>query len=340
MADANDSNDFLRVVDFVDDAVIAETDAPAFTLGQFFATGRSGVFLQCPYLEFSDGKLLGGQISQFSLGSRQDEKAVAHFLERFISAMAWSNGTGVSPDASASSNARISSSSSSSSRSFSYSSMPITTAIFSPFSLVRNCVGSFISSPAEEVYSRRLEGAITERRTCVGTAHQISLFVAGGGYFEDGEEGFLRDVDLADALHALLAFFLFFEEFAFTADVAAVALGQNVFANGRDRLARDHATANCRLNRHLEHLPRNQFAQAGHQVAAALVRLLAMANHGQRVHRFAAHQNVELDQVGFDVTREVIIERSVAARNRFQPVVKIEHDFVQRQFVGEHDARR
>mgnify|MGYP001444084738 CR=1 FL=1 len=39
------------------------------------------------------------------------------------------------------------------------------------------------------------------------------LFVAG---FEDGHEGFLWDVDRADALHALLAFFLLFEEFAFT----------------------------------------------------------------------------------------------------------------------------
>jgi hypothetical protein len=37
MANADDSKDFLRVVDFVDHAVIAETDAPAFTLGQFFA---------------------------------------------------------------------------------------------------------------------------------------------------------------------------------------------------------------------------------------------------------------------------------------------------------------
>ena len=35
----------------------------------------------------------------------------------------------------------------------------------------------------------------------------------------------------------------------------------------------------------------------------------------------------------------MIIQRSVAARNAFQPVVKIQHDFVQRQFVGEHDAR-
>ena len=33
---------------------------------------------------------------------------------------------------------------------------------------------------------------------------------------EDGEEGFLRDFDAADLLHALLALLLFFEELAFT----------------------------------------------------------------------------------------------------------------------------
>src|SRR6266849_882366 len=229
-----------------------------------------------------------------------------------ISEIASSRGIGTSPEALASAQARISSSSSNSSRSFSYSSISIMTAILSPFSLVKNRVGFFIAS----------------------------LLIACRGDFQNGEEGFLGDIDLADALHALLAFFLFFEEFALTRDVAAVAFGQNVFANGRDGFARDHAAANRGLNGHLEHLPRNQFAQARHQVAPALVRLFAMANHGQRVYRLATHQNVELDEVRFAVASKVIIERGVAARNGFQPVVKIEDDFVERQFVGEHDARR
>ena len=33
--------------------------------------------------------------------------------------------------------------------------------------------------------------------------------------FQHGQEGFLRDFDFADALHALFAFFLFFQQFAF-----------------------------------------------------------------------------------------------------------------------------
>lgn len=42
--------------------------------------------------------------------------------------------------------------------------------------------------------------------------------------FEDGQEGFLRNFDRADLLHALFALFLFFEQLALTRDVAAVTL--------------------------------------------------------------------------------------------------------------------
>jgi hypothetical protein len=47
VANANDSNDLLGVVDFVNDAVIAEANTPTFSVGQFIAPDRSGVLLQC-----------------------------------------------------------------------------------------------------------------------------------------------------------------------------------------------------------------------------------------------------------------------------------------------------
>src|SRR5204863_8905268 len=71
-------------------------------------------------------------------------------------------------------------------------------------------------------------GSKEEGRTVKQILHpngEELLVVVGGSYFENGEEGFLRDVHLADALHAALAFFLFFEEFAFAGNVATVALG-------------------------------------------------------------------------------------------------------------------
>src|SRR5713101_2658618 len=223
-------------------------------------------------------------------GGRRAEPRMAtlntiHLRFFSISEIASSRGIGTSPEALASAQARISSSSSNSSRSFSYYSISIMTAILSPFSLLKNRVGFFIAS----------------------------LLIACRGDFQNGEEGFLGDIDLADALHALLAFFSFFEEFAFAGDVAAVALGQNVFANGRDGFARDHAAANRGLDRHFKHLPRNQFSQACHQVAPALRRKVAMDDQRQRVHRFAGDQHIQFDKVGFPVVGKMVVERSVTA---------------------------
>ena len=65
-------------------------------------------------------------------------------------------------------------------------------------------------------------------------------------------ERFLRDVDAADALHALFAFFLFLQQLAFAGDVAAVAFGGDVFADGLDRLAGDDFAADRGLQGNLE----------------------------------------------------------------------------------------
>src|SRR5213594_298911 len=47
-------------------------------------------------------------------------------------------------------------------------------------------------------------------------------------HLENGQEGFLRDFDLAQSLHALFPFFLLFEQFPFASDVSAVTLGYDV----------------------------------------------------------------------------------------------------------------
>src|SRR5580658_6059763 len=85
------------------------------------------------------------------------------------------------------------------------------------------------------------------------------------------QEGLLRNIDLPNAFHAFLAFFLFFQEFALAGDIAAVALGNDVLADGAYGLARDHFGADGRLDGNFEHLPRNQFAHLADQRAAALI---------------------------------------------------------------------
>src|SRR5690242_6799223 len=73
---------------------------------------------------------------------------------------------------------------------------------------------------------------------------------------EHGQEGLLRNVHLADPLHALLAFFLLFQQLALAADIASIALGDDVLADGGDGLSRDDLASDGRLNGDLEHLPR------------------------------------------------------------------------------------
>jgi len=73
-------------------------------------------------------------------------------------------------------------------------------------------------------------------------------------HLEGGDEGGLRDFDLAELAHPLFALLLLFEELAFAGHVAAIAFGQHVLAQGLDGLARDDAAADRRLDRYREEL--------------------------------------------------------------------------------------
>src|SRR5512139_1304127 len=75
---------------------------------------------------------------------------------------------------------------------------------------------------------------------------------------QDGQERFLWDFDTADRLHPFLPFFLFFQQFPFPRDVAAVALGCHVFLHRPDGLPGDDFVPYRCLNGDFKHLPRNQ----------------------------------------------------------------------------------
>src|SRR5216684_4551640 len=74
---------------------------------------------------------------------------------------------------------------------------------------------------------------------------------------EHRHECFLRDLDRTHPLHPSLSFFLLLEQLALAGDVAPVALGQDILAHRRYRLARDHLTADGRLDRHFVQLAGN-----------------------------------------------------------------------------------
>src|SRR5437867_3673502 len=93
---------------------------------------------------------------------------------------------------------------------------------------------------------------------------------------EDGEEGLLRDLHAADALHALLARLLLLEELALPRDVAAVTLREHVLAQRPDGLTGDHLRAHGRLHRHVEQLSRDELAELVDQQPPLAGRPVAM----------------------------------------------------------------
>src|SRR3982751_2468203 len=93
---------------------------------------------------------------------------------------------------------------------------------------------------------------------------EMARALASAVHLQRGDEGFLRDVDLAELPHLLLAFLLLLQKFALTSDVAAVALCGDVLAQGADGFTRDHLAADRRLDRDLEHVRRGQLLHPSH----------------------------------------------------------------------------
>src|SRR5579872_6635130 len=94
------------------------------------------------------------------------------------------------------------------------------------------------------------------RRASVGG----SLIRAGNSHvhLQRGNKCLLRDVDLAELAHALLAFLLLVQKFALARHVAAITLCRHVLAERTHGFARDDLAADRGLDRHLEHVWRDQ----------------------------------------------------------------------------------
>jgi len=152
VANLHDRDKLGAIVNRIDHAVVSCPDAPRLMATQFPTTCRSRLLTEpidsCLY-RFVVWRVQSGELF---FCARKNLKRVTHFKIRWPSmrSMAASKGMATSPEAFASLNSRIAHSSSSSSSSFSYSAMPMITAIFSPFSFVRKCVGSFILSPLKK----------------------------------------------------------------------------------------------------------------------------------------------------------------------------------------------
>ena len=85
----------------------------------------------------------------------------------------------------------------------------------------------------------RTEMPAAPSRRCPGAPARAPPGSARVAELEHGEERLLGDLDAADLLHAPLALLLLLEQLALARDVAAVALGHHVLAEGLDGLAGD-----------------------------------------------------------------------------------------------------
>ena len=102
-----------------------------------------------------------------------------------------------------------------------------------------------------------------------------------------------------------------------------------------DGFAGDHLAADGCLDGDFEQVAGDQVFQPFAHAAAARLCGAAVDDHAQRVDGVAVDEDAHLHKVAFAVADLVVIERRIAARNAFQTVVKIEHHFVQRQFVDQ-----
>src|SRR3984957_17841293 len=150
---------------------------------------------------------------------------------------------------------------------------------------------------------------------------------------QNGQESLLRNFDLPHLLHALLPGLLLLEELALAGDVAAVALGQHVFAHRLDAGPRNDMGTDRRLHGNVEHLPRDQLLHLVDQFPAAVVGIVAMDDERQRIDGIAVDQHIELDQGRRLKVAEFVIEGGIAAARRLEPIEEIEHDFGQGQFI-------
>src|ERR1700730_3529016 len=118
-----------------------------------------------------------------------------------------------------------------------------------------------------------------------GRPHPWPLAPSAVAHLEGGDEGGLRDLDLAELAHPLFALFLLVEELPLAGHVAAIAFGEDVLAQGLDRLAGDDPPADRRLDGDGKELARDQILQSFAQGPAAPLGLAAMDDDRQRVDR-------------------------------------------------------
>ena len=83
-------------------------------------------------------------------------------------------------------------------------------------------------------------------------------------------------------------------------------------------------------------MPRNQVFQTLANLPSARFRFRTVTKKRQRVNRFFVNQNLHFNQIGFLIAGQLIVKAGITAGNRFQTVIKVKNDFVQRNLINHH----
>src|ERR1700730_13265731 len=134
---------------------------------------------------------------------------------------------------------------------------------------------------------------------------------------EGRDKRLLWNFHFSELAHALFAFLLLFQKLALSRHVPAVAFRGHVLAKRAHRLACNDPAADRGLDRHLEHVGRDELLELFDHRAAAALGAGAMNQHGERVHRFAIDQDLHFHEVGWLEVGELIIKGGITLRYRF-----------------------
>lgn len=144
---------------------------------------------------------------------------------------------------------------------------------------------------------------------------------------EDSKEGFLRDFNASNLLHAFFPFFLSLEQLPLSGDITTVAFRSYIFSHGLYSGTRDDSCSDSGLDGNFEELTWDFFFQFSSERLAAIERFGAVCDNGKCVDRVAVDFDVESDEVTFSVIEEIIVQGGVATRYGLEFVVEVESDF-------------
>ena len=110
-------------------------------------------------------------------------------------------------------------------------------------------------------------------------------------------KGFAGDVDLAKALHALLAASLLGKELLFAAHITAVEITRDIFAVGTNIFAGNELPTDRRLQCHLKALAWHNILELLHHLAPQPLRLRAVTHNAERINHLASHVEIHAHQI-------------------------------------------